>query len=317
MLLVTLYSPETPLPFAAPPPETLPQGQASGWHRLQSLLEGCGGVLVAFSGGVDSSLLLAAARVTLADRVLAVTALSETYPAEEAHAAARLAARLGVAHRTVLSEELDLPEFRTNPPDRCYFCKRELFSRLRRVADDEGLACVCDGTNLDDRRDHRPGARAAAELGVRSPLQEAGLGKADIRVLSRWLGLPTWDKPALACLSSRFPYGTAITRERVARIGRAEAALRALGFTQLRLRYHGDVGRLEVPSGDFGRLLAEGTREAAADIIRAAGFTYAAFDLQGYRTGSMNEAPPPAGDLPVDTGARVSAGPVDTAKETG
>jgi uncharacterized protein len=263
----------------------------AAWQRLQELLRSLEGVVVAFSGGVDSAFLLAASRIALGDRVLAVTALSETYPQEEAESAARLAESMGVTHRFVVSEELDLPEFKTNPVNRCYFCKKELFSKLSEVSQQEGLACLCDGSNLDDLEDHRPGAQAAAELAVRSPLRDAGLTKADIRGLSRWLGLPTWDKPSFACLSSRFPYGTAITRERVGRVGRAESELRALGFTQLRLRYHGDVARLEVLPADFQCLLAPGMVERVIGIVKRAGFVYATLDLQGYRTGSMNESP--------------------------
>ena len=191
----------------------------------------------------------------------------------------------------MVSEELDLPEFTHNPRNRCYYCKKELFSKLVDVAASEGLACVVDGSNLDDQSDHRPGSQAASELAVRSPLRDAGLTKADIRALSRWLELPTWDKPSFACLSSRFPYGTAITRERVGRVGTAERELRGLGFTQLRLRYHGDVGRLEVLSDQFGLLLEPSTAERVVAIVKEAGFTYVTFDLQGYRTGSMNEAP--------------------------
>ncbi len=261
------------------------------WNALQGLLASLEGVVVSFSGGVDSSFLLVAAREALGSRLLAVTALSETYPGREAEAAGTLARELGVDHRFVESEELDLPEFRENPRDRCYFCKKELFGRLMEVATQEGLAWVVDGSNLDDETDHRPGKRAAAELGVRSPLREAGLGKQDIRDLSRWLGLPTWDKPSFACLSSRFPYGTAITRERVGRVGRAEDQLRGLGFTQLRLRYHGDVARLEVLPDEFPLLLAPGVRERIVAVVKEAGFVYAAFDLQGYRTGAMNEVP--------------------------
>jgi uncharacterized protein len=258
-------------------------------EHLERILTGLESAVVAFSGGVDSSLLLAVAVRVLGKRALAVTATSETYPERELIEARMLAGQLGARHREVVSEELDIPEFKDNPRNRCYYCKKELFGKLRAIADEEGLAHVLDGTNLDDRSDHRPGRQAAEELGVRSPLEEAGFTKNDIRDLSRHLGLPTWDKPAFACLSSRFPYGTSITPERVSRVGRAEEALRDLGFRVLRVRYHDSVARLELGEEEFA-LAAGPLREEVSRLVKTAGFVYVALDLQGYRTGAMNEA---------------------------
>jgi uncharacterized protein len=259
--------------------------------RLHAILAGMGGCVIGFSGGVDSTLLFAVAAELLGDRALAVTATSQTYPERELKEARELADRIGGRHLVIVSEELDIPEFRDNPRNRCYYCKKELFGKLREVADREGLECVLDGTNCDDAGDHRPGRTAAAELQVRSPLEEAGFTKRDIRDLSRTLGLPTWDKPAFACLSSRFPYGTAITPARVGQVGRAEESLRGLGFRTLRVRYHGSVARIELGEGEFER--AAGIhRDEVVRLVKAAGFTYVALDLQGYRTGAMNEESP-------------------------
>lgn len=258
-------------------------------EALESRLGSIGSCVIAFSGGVDSTFLLAMAVRVLGERVLAVTATSETYPDHELSEARGLAGQLGARHREVVSEELDIPEFAHNPRNRCYYCKKELFGKLRSIADEESLEHVLDGTNIDDRSDHRPGRQAAAELGVLSPLEETGFTKQDIRTLSRQLGLPTWDKPAYACLSSRFPYGTAITPERVRQVGVAEESLRMLGFRVFRVRYHGDVARLEFGPGEL--LSAVGTlRNEVVKVIKAAGFAYVSVDLEGYRTGSMNEA---------------------------
>ena len=269
--------------------EELPAQLARKYERLRSILAGYDGCVIGFSGGVDSTLLFAVAAQVLGERALAVTATSETYPERELLEARRLAARIGGRHREIVSEELDIPEFKDNPRNRCYYCKKELFGKLRTIADTEGLAQVLDGTNLDDRSDHRPGRQAAAEIGVLSPLEEAEFTKQDIRDLSRFLQLSSWDKPAYACLSSRFPYGTAITADRVRQVGIVEEALRDLGFRVLRVRYHGDVARLELGNDEFTKATGP-LREQVIQAVKSAGFTYVALDLQGYRSGSMNEA---------------------------
>jgi len=260
---------------------------AEKYTALLARLQELNSVLVAYSGGIDSTLLAFAAHAALGDRTAAVLASSNTFPERECEGARHLAEELGFHLLEVETSELADPAFAANAPDRCFHCKTELFSLLARVADRHGLAFVADGSNADDRSDHRPGRQAAADMGVVSPLAEVGLAKAEIRHLAHELGLPNWNKPSMACLASRFPYGVRITDDGLERVSAAEDALYELGLTQFRVRSHGDVGRLEVAPEGLETAWALRTEIAAA--LQASGFTYAAIDLDGYRMGSMNE----------------------------
>ena len=260
--------------------------------RLRALLAELPSALVAFSGGVDSSFLLRVASEVLGERCVALTTLSPTTPADDVEDAKRLAAALGVEHLLIDANELEIAGYAENPINRCYFCKDNLFTICAAEAERRGGPIVLDGANVDDLSDHRPGLQAAAEKGVRHLLVEAGLAKADIRAASQQLGLSTWDRPSSPCLSSRFPYGTRITAERLAQVEAAERILRARGFANLRVRYHEQVARLEVPEADMPRLLEASIRAEVVAELKRLGFTWVALDLQGFRSGSLNEAIP-------------------------
>jgi pyridinium-3,5-biscarboxylic acid mononucleotide sulfurtransferase len=259
-------------------------------EHLKDTLRKTEGAMVAFSAGVDSTFLLKIAHMVLGERAIALTASSATAPPGELAAAQQFAASLGIRHIVLDSHELANPSFTQNPANRCFFCKDELYKICREQANQLGITTIMDGTNLDDLRDHRPGLKAAKEWGVRHPLVEAEMTKDDIRRYSRGLDLPTWDKPSSPCLSSRFPYGTEINLERLKKIAACELLMKELGFREFRVRYHGDLARIEVAQEEFHRWFNQATRDAVVQKFKQIGFHYVSLDLQGYRTGSMNES---------------------------
>ncbi len=259
------------------------------FDALKKILRQYGSLLVAFSGGVDSSFLLKVAYDLLGEKVIAVTATSSTYPASEYQESLRIAKQIGARHITIQSEELDIEEFAKNPPERCYFCKKELFTKLASIARREGIQYIADGSNADDAYDYRPGMTAAAEFGVVTPLKEAGLTKDDIRQLSKSLGLSTWNKPSLACLSSRFPYGEKITGGKLEIVNEAETFLKSIGFSQVRVRHHETIARIEVPQSEIEKFYDDNLRKKIIQKLKQLGYTYITLDLEGYRSGSMNE----------------------------
>ncbi len=257
--------------------------------KLRTILSGMDTALIAFSGGVDSTFLLKVAHEVLGNRLTAVTAESPVHPASELMDAKRLATQMGVKYRIIRTREMAKEDFLENPPHRCYICKKTIFSALLQIAITENIDYVIDGSNADDLDDYRPGLQALEELKVRSPLQEAGLKKEEIRQLSQRMNLPTWNKPALACLASRIPYGSRITKEKLIRIDKAESWLREQGFPNVRVRDHEGLARIEVAPGRMALLLKTASLQPVVETIKSFGFTYVSMDLQGYRTGSLNE----------------------------
>jgi len=257
--------------------------------KLKEVVSKLESVVVAFSGGVDSTLVAKVCYDTLKDNSMAVTARSETYPDFEFKESQKLASEIGIKHLVVDTSELAIEGFASNPPERCYFCKTELFGKLKEIAKEHGFLNVADGANLDDTQEFRPGLKASKELDVRSPLKETGLAKEDIREVSKFLNLPNWNKPAYACLSSRFPYGQSITEEKINMVSEAEKYLRDLGLIQFRVRYHETIARIEILPEDIHTLTNSPAREELTAKFKEIGFTYVTLDLAGYRSGSMNE----------------------------
>jgi uncharacterized protein len=257
--------------------------------QLEDHIGKMGSLAVAYSGGVDSTFLLKVAHDVLQDQVIAVTARSSTYPEREFKETAEYTRSAGIKHIVIQSEELEIEGFTDNPPNRCYLCKYELFSKIKEVAGKHRIQYIAEGSNIDDLGDYRPGMQAIKQLGIISPLKDAGLGKDAVRKLSKQMGLPTWDKPAFACLASRFPYGEKITRDKLAMVDRAEQYLLNLGFKQVRVRHHGDTARIEVAESERLKFFDPELMDNVYKQFQKIGFAYAALDLKGYRTGSMNE----------------------------
>jgi uncharacterized protein len=290
----TTTDPSVGSPVAsAPAADPMIEAAAGKEQALRRLLAGFESVIVAYSGGVDSAYLAWLAHDVLHERALAVTALSPSYPKHHYDLAIAAARHCGFPHEVIHTRELERPEYRANPVNRCYYCKQELYTELAAIAQTRSVKAILDGNNADDRGDHRPGRQAARELGVRSPLDEVGLSKAEIRALSQRAGLPSWDEPASACLSSRIPYDHEVTSEKLRVIETAETALRELGFRVCRVRHHDDVARIELARDEMPRVFAEpGLADAIVRAVKAAGFRFVTIDLQGYRLGSLNERIP-------------------------